>query len=272
MTEPSTTPGSSGGLPGSRAGTDGPNVVLVHGFTQTRASWNPVTEDLGRDHQVLVVDAPGHGEAGELRADLATGARLLIDAGGHAVYVGYSMGGRLALRAALDRPDLVSGLVLLGATAGIDNPNERAARQVADEAMAGRIEAEGVAPFLTGWLDQQLFTDLDVDPVDRAARLANTAAGLASSLRLAGTGTMDPPWWDELGRCQVPTLVVAGGRDQKFTALGCRLAEGLGGPSRFTSLPDVGHAAHLQRPQTFAALVRQFTASGPDSVGADPSA
>lgn len=262
MTPPSTTTGSGCGLPGSRRGSDGPAVVLVHGFTQTRASWNPVTAELGRDHQVTVVDAPGHGEAGELRADLGTGARLLTDTGGRATYVGYSMGGRLALRAALDRPDQVEGLVLLGATAGIDDPAERAARRARDEAMAERIETEGVARFLTGWLHQPLFAGLDIDPVDRAARRANTAAGLASSLRMAGAGTMDPPWWPELGRCRVPTLVVAGAHDHKFTSLGRRLAEGLGGRAQFSTLVDAGHAAHLQQPQAFATLVRRFAATG----------
>lgn len=238
----------------------GPRIVLVHGFTQTSASWSPVAEVLATGHQVVRVDAPGHGGSGGVRADLSQGADLLGDAGGEATYVGYSMGGRLALRLALDRPDRVRGLVLLGATAGIDDPAERAARRAADDALAATIERDGVGVFLDRWLAQPLFSDLSPTAEDLAARRANTAAGLASSLRLAGTGTMDPPWWDELEAVTAPTLVVAGSRDQKFTDLGHRLAAGIGPAATFGAVAGAGHAAHLQSPQAFADLVATFVA------------
>lgn len=243
--------------------------MLVHGFTQTQVSWAPVAADLARDHLVVAVDAPGHGGSTDVRADLATAAELLDqavgellgEAGGRAVYVGYSMGGRLALRLALDRPELVAGLVLLGATAGIDDPADRSARRVADEALAERIERAGVEAFLEGWLAQPLFAGLAVDPADLAARRANTPAGLASSLRLAGTSTMDPPWWDELPDLSAPTLVVAGERDEKFTTIARRLAAGIGANARFTTVAGAGHAAHLQQPDAFATLVRAWVAT-----------
>jgi len=261
-------------LPGAALGTAGPRVVLVHGFTQTRASWAAVARDLAADHRVLAVDAPGHGAAGRSPADLATGAAQLGAAGGRAVYVGYSMGGRLALRLALDRPDLVAGLVLLGATAGIDDPAERAARRVADEALAASIERDGVSAFLDRWLAQPLFAGLAVDPMDLAARRANPAAGLAGALRLAGTGTMDPPWWADLPSITAPTLVLAGAEDAKFAALGRRLAAGIGPRAAFETIPETGHAAHLQDPAAVAALVRRLTAptSGRPDLGASSGA
>src|SRR3954454_1022578 len=126
----------------------GPRIVLVHGFTQTHVSWSPIIEDLASDHEVVAVDAPGHGSSSDVRADLAEGAVHLAEAGGEATYVGYSMGARLALRLALDRPDLVERLVLIGATAGIDDADERAERRLADEALATTIERDGVEPFL----------------------------------------------------------------------------------------------------------------------------
>ena len=222
--------------------------------------------DLARDHRVVAVDAPGHGAAATRRDGLSGGARALVTTGGRALYVGYSMGGRLALRAALDHPDAVAGLVLLGATAGIDDPDERQARRRADDALADRIETQGVAEFLTGWLAQPLFGDLTVAPADHSARLANDAAGLASSLRRAGTGTMDPPWWDDLAASAVPSLVVAGQQDEKFTALGRRLTAALGGPAQFVAVEGAGHAAHLQRPGAFAELVRHFAATLSDGL------
>lgn len=241
----------------------GPLVVLVHGFTQTRVSWATVARLLAPDHRVRRVDAPGHGAAADVRSDLVDGARRLGAAGGRAVYVGYSMGGRLALRLALDRPDLVAGLVLLGATAGIDDAEERAARRRGDGLLADRLEADGVAAFLERWLSLPLFADLAPDPDDVAARLANTPEGLASSLRLAGTGTMDPPWWDELAAIEAPTLVLAGERDPKFTDLGHRLAAAIGPSASFAPVPLAGHAAHLEQPHTVVDLVRAFLATGP---------
>lgn len=256
-------PNSTPALHAVHSGSTGPTIALVHGFTQTHVSWATVEAQLAADHRLVAVDAPGHGGSTDVQADLAAGAGLLGDAGGRAVYVGYSMGGRLVLRLALDRPDLVAGLVLLGATAGIDDPDERAARRKTDEALADRIERHGIVPFVESWLAQPLFADRAVEPADRVARLANAPAGLASSLRLAGTGTMDPPWWDELTTVSAPSLVVAGERDEKFAVLGRRLADGIGDGARFTTIAGAGHAAYLEQPAAFAVLVRGFVATLP---------
>jgi 2-succinyl-6-hydroxy-2,4-cyclohexadiene-1-carboxylate synthase len=215
-------------------------------------------ERLPSGWDVRTPDLPGHGTACDLALDLAATADRLAASlgGGPALVIGYSMGGRTALRLALDHPEAVTGLVLVGATAGIDDLAERAARRAADEALADRIEAEGVEAFLDRWLTQPLFAGLAPEDDDLAARRANTATGLASSLRAAGTGTMDPPWWDELAAIAVPTLVVWGEADAKFAALGRRLAEAIGPNAETTALADVGHAAHLEAPDAFAALVR----------------
>lgn len=238
-----------------------PPVVLLHGFTQTGVSWRPVVEHLGPDLEVVAPDLPGHGTASAQRLDLADTAAALAEAQGRATYVGYSMGGRVALRLALDHPDRVERLVLIGATAGIDDPAERAARRAADEALARSIEADGVAAFLDRWLAQPLFAGLEPEPDDLAARLANNPAGLAASLRRAGTGTMDPPWWDALGAVTAPTTVVAGEHDAKFRTLGQRLVDALPGPTALTVVPGAGHACHLERPDVVAGLIREALAT-----------
>lgn len=242
---------------------DGPTVVLLHGFTQTGISWRPVVERLR--HRTVRVDLPGHGGSGDIEADLSTTAALVAAAiarhggpDGAPVLVGYSMGGRVALRLAIDRPTALSGLVLLGATAGLDDPTERAERRRGDEALAADIERDGVDAFVTRWLAQPLFAGLRTEQDDLAARRANPPAGLAGSLRRAGTGTMDPPWWDELSAVSVPTLVCWGERDERFAALGQRLAEGIGPLATSVELPRVGHAAHLEDPVEFAAELERF--------------
>src|SRR6202011_6209711 len=93
-----------------------------------------------------------------------------------ACYVGYSMGGRLSLHLALERPDLVERLVLVGATAGLASPADRAARRAADEALAGRLAAEGVEAFVDWWLAQPLFAHLQAEAAGREDRLTNGAA------------------------------------------------------------------------------------------------
>ena len=238
----------------------GPRVVLVHGFTQTGRSWGPIATDLGRDHEVVLVDAPGHGGSAAVRTDLTAGAALVGAAGGRATYVGYSMGGRLALHLALDRPDHVDALVLLGATAGIEDEEERAARRRSDEVWAGELERDGLDPFLRRWLAQPLFANLPADAADLDDRRRNTVGGLASSLRLAGTGSQAPRW-TELPRLRMPVLVLAGEHDERFAALGRRMAAEIGGNAAFATVPGAGHAAHRERPESFLAVLRAFLSS-----------
>ena len=209
------------------------------------------------DHEVVLVDAPGHGGSGGVDTDLSGAGRLLADAGGRATYVGYSMGGRMVLHTALERPATVERLVLVGATAGIDDPVERAERRTADDALAASIERDGVAAFLDRWLANPMFAGLPDDPADRAERLRNTASGLASSLRSCGTATQEPSW-SRLGELRMPVQVLAGERDEKFVALGERLARSIGENARFEIVRDAGHAAHLERPGEFTATLARF--------------
>jgi 2-succinyl-6-hydroxy-2,4-cyclohexadiene-1-carboxylate synthase len=244
----------------AEAAGQGPRLVLVHGFTQTRDCWGPLADDLATDHEVWRVDAPGHGRSAAVHAGLAEGARLIGQRCGRATYLGYSMGGRHLLHLALDRPELVERLVLLGATGGIDDPAERAERRARDEALARRLEEGGLEAFLDDWLAQPLFAGLPEPVQFREQRAENTTEGLAASLRLAGTGTQEP-LWDRLGRLSMPVLAVAGERDAKFTALARRLAASIGPNAEVAVVPGAGHAAHLERPADFAAILRRWLAS-----------
>jgi 2-succinyl-6-hydroxy-2,4-cyclohexadiene-1-carboxylate synthase len=236
---------------------EGRRVVLVHGFTQTGASWRTLSADLARDHEVVAVDAPGHGRSVDVRADLDTTGRLLVDLGGPATYVGYSMGGRMCLHAAVADPAAVRGLVVVGATGGIDDERERSARRDADEALADHLVEVGLDAFLDEWLAQPLFAGLDDAAADRPSRLDNTTIGLASSLRLAGTGTQRL-LWDHLHVVECPVLVVAGERDVKFRAAGERLVAAIGTNAELVVIEGAGHAAHAERPAVFGRLVRSW--------------
>ena len=104
----------------------GPRLVLVHGFTQTGRSWAAAADHLAAGHEVVAVDAPGHGDSATIEADLPAGADLLGATGGRATYVGYSMGGRLCLHLAVARPDLVERLVLVERDGGDRRPRRAA--------------------------------------------------------------------------------------------------------------------------------------------------
>ena len=244
-------------------------VVLVHGFTQTGASWRPVAERLRARHGVVCPDAPGHGRAAGVTADLWAGARHLGSQGGRGAYVGYSMGGRLALHLALAEPALVTALVLVSATAGIDDPADRAERVAADQALAARIEAVGVERFLDEWLAQPMFAGL---PAEGRAGRSHDADGLASSLRLAGTGAQEP-LWSRLGELAMPALVVVGERDAKFRALGERLRDGIPGAT-LAVVPGAGHTVHLEQPDAFLAVLEPWLdehAAQPPTANPRPS-
>jgi 2-succinyl-6-hydroxy-2,4-cyclohexadiene-1-carboxylate synthase len=205
--------------------------VLVHGFTQTAASWRGVLDG-------TAVDV-------EPQDDLWSTAAWLGETAGPGEYVGYSMGGRLCLHLALARPDLVQRLVVLGAHPGLHDPGERAARREADEAWARLIEQEGVDAFLERWLAQPLFAGLrDPGPRQRDPDV------LTRCLRRLGTGGQEP-LWPRLGELAMPVLVLAGDRDDKYVDIGRHTAGAIGANAAFAVVPDAGHAAHLEQPEAF---------------------
>ncbi|HTC80771.1 MAG TPA: alpha/beta fold hydrolase, partial [Acidimicrobiia bacterium] len=82
------------------------------------------------------------------------------------------------------------------------------------------------------------------------------------SLRLLGTGAQEPAW-DRLGEIDVPVLLMAGEHDTKFSALAFRLAAGIGPGAGISLVPGAGHAAHLERPQSVAAILTRFLSTLP---------
>jgi len=234
--------------------------VLVHGFTQTGRSFAPLLDGLA-DYDVVTPDLPGHGPSPEAPTDLGGAAERLGEIGGRAAYLGYSMGGRVALHLALARPDLVERLVLVGVTAGIEEDAERAARRAADEETAAGLERDGVEAFLARWLAQPLFATLSPQAAGLDARRENTAAGLAAALRRLGTGVQEPLWNRLLG-LRPPTLVMAGENDDKYCELALRVGAWIGSGASLAMVPQTGHACHLEAPDTFLALLLPWLAEG----------
>lgn len=218
----------------------------------------PVATQLALRHRCIVVDAPHHGEAQERDVTFDEAVELVADTAVDSVLVGYSMGGRMALAAAVRHSSSLRALVLVSATAGIVDDAEREARRNADDALAARIEAIGTDAFLREWTTQPLFAGSTIDHDDLNARRTNRPDSLAQSLRRCGTG-MQVPLWDELGRIDVPTLLIAGQRDIKFVEIAERLQGSIHG-SELAIVTDAGHATHLDRPVECVSLIADFVA------------
>ena len=136
-------------------------------------------------YEVVAVDAPGHGESDELQLDVVETAALLGDTGPSDL-IGYSMGGRITLELAVAPPNGSSGSYS-SAPPPASRTMATCRGRAADEQRAEEVERDGVAAFLDRWLSLPIFTTLSPAAAGLEARRANTAAGLAASLRLAGT-------------------------------------------------------------------------------------
>lgn len=234
-----------------------PTIVLLHGFTQTGRSWAPTVAALGERYRALAPDLRGHGSAAAARpVDFASvRADVLALAPERFVLAGYSMGGRIALSLALAAPDRVSHLILLGASPGIADAAERRSRRAADEALAERIEGEGIEAFAREWAALPLFADQApaVAAAADAERRGQDPAGLAAALRGLGSGVMEP-LWDRLPQLRIPVTLIVGERDAKFRAIGGRMAAALPDVALHV-VPGAGHAVQLEAPEAVAELL-----------------
>jgi pimeloyl-ACP methyl ester carboxylesterase len=150
----------------------------------------------------------------------------------------------------------LSKAVVIGATGGIEDPSQRAERRQADEATADALEASGdVDAFIDTWVASPMFSRL-ADAADATERRRNSASGLASSLRLAGTGTQEP-LWERIRDIDVPLLTLAGSDDNRFGAHALRLAQ-TAAHGVASLVPGGGHAVHLAQPDAVVRVVHHW--------------
>ncbi|HEV7846008.1 MAG TPA: alpha/beta fold hydrolase [Thermoleophilaceae bacterium] len=226
-------------------------VLFIPGFMQRGDSWRPVAELLPESYPSRLLDHAEHSFEGRMGEILASGASVLV---------GYSLGGRLALRAALRSPDSFAGVVVVGSTAGIEEGPLRVTRAEADEKLASWMEAMPIEDIVSLWERQPLFADQSDALVEqqRPGRLSHDPRSLALLLRTAGQGTLEPVW-HELRSLELPLLAIAGARDDGYSAAVKRIAA-TAPNGRAVIVEDAGHAAHLQQPQEVADLIAEFVA------------
>ena len=228
-----------------------PTVTFVPGFMQRGESWQPVAARLAATYRTDCLDFTTWSMEERI-------AELLGAAPPGGAVVGYSMGGRLALHAALREPDRLGALVLVGVTAGIEDPAERADRRASDESLAEWMERRSIEEVVARWEDQPVFAgqSSELRERQRAGRLSHDPERLAQLLRSAGQGA-SPPVWDRLGDLRCPVLLTAGEQDRRYATAARRMAERIPW-ARVKLVRDAGHAPQLEAPAEFAQLLGEF--------------
>lgn len=243
-------------------------IVCLHGFTSTSATWEAFANEMPQ-YRIVAIDLIGHGETSapaqashySMPIQVALLDDVLQTLNIEQFYLlGYSMGGRIALSYALTHEERVRALLLESASPGLAYEHERAARKEADDALAARIERDGVEAFVNDWERIPLFysqTNLspDVQRSIRAERLAQRAVGLANSLRGIGTG-VQPSNWHRLEELSIPVILMTGELDEKFCLLAQKMQAFLEQSAHMT-IPDVGHAIHVENLAQFATIVKE---------------
>ena len=247
----------------------GPAVLFLHGFTGSVETWTPHLGAL-EAFAVLRIDFLGHGGSGAPRdvrrygmdACIADVLSLLDCVGIQRVaVVGYSMGGRVAMRIALRAPERIWALVLESTSPGIADAAERRSRVRHDSMLAQRIRDEGVPAFVDHWQSIPLFSSQarlsqETRCALRTQRLQHTPEGLANSLQGLGAG-MQEPVLHSLRNLHLPVLLLAGELDGKYCGLAKEMAAAL--PcSHLRIVRGAGHAVHLEQRLAFDETVAGF--------------
>ena len=240
-----------------------PRIHALHGFAGNGGDFSLLHDRL--PYAMDAVDLLGHGSSpsSEEPADYAAERQVALLDGclpGNCLLLGYSMGGRLALQYAAARPGRVRALILVGASPGLSDEQERTSRQAWDEAQARRLESEGLPAFLAHWWNLPIIrSQASIEPAHlarmRGDRQAAAAGSLCASLRGFGTGSM-PPLWTSLSGIRCPVLLVAGETDEKYRRINRELAGRLQAESAV--IGGAGHCAHLERPEACAEHIRSF--------------
>ena len=232
------------------------------------ADWTPVVQELEDGFRCLTVDLPGHGQSLGQPEDAysvegATDAVVdVLDAEGIAActFIGYSMGGRVALSLALRHPKRAERLVLESASPGLKTEADRAERRAVDAERAARIE-DDLEAFLADWYRQPLFESLARHGLVEEmveTRSTNDPQELARALRGMSPGRQTS-FWNRLGEIECPTLLLTGALDDKYMAITKDAAARIDSARRVV-LSGAGHNVHAERSSAFVEALDSFLA------------
>ena len=246
----------------------GPVVVLLHGFPLDRSMWTHQRSSVGAVYRVISPDLRGHGSSaapdGIYTVDsMADDVLELLDAlqlTEPLVIGGLSMGGYLALSIAVRHPERVKGLMLMNSRAAADTPEAAKAR----EQRAEEIERSGeTEPVISAMLPRMFARKTFERHPELVARMharmlrtpARTIAGTLRGLAIRPDRSADLP------SISIPTLVMAGLEDQIIPLEESQRIVDLVPNARLVTIPDAGHVAPLENPESANAAILKFLES-----------
>jgi len=249
---------------------DGPPLIALHGFTGSSSTWHPLAQAIQSTNTIFAVDLIGHGASSKPRnsarysmertvEDLLTMLNILGLP--RANWLGYSMGGRIALSLGLQAPDKCTSLILESTSPGIKDASSRRARVNTDEDLAMLLESQGIAAFESLWASLPLWASQarlsnETKQSLKSQRLSNDPQALAASLRGIGSGRQ-PYVGDKVSSLAVPTCFIAGEEDEQYRRLALSMAREVK-KGKAVIVANAGHALHLEQPETFQKTISAF--------------
>jgi pimeloyl-[acyl-carrier protein] methyl ester esterase len=252
----------------------GPALALIHGWAMHGGLFAPLVEQLQHRYTLHLVDLPGHGHAHADATALepATLAADLVARVPDAVWLGWSLGGQFALRAALDHPQCVRGLVMLASSprfvSGPDWPHGVDAQVFRDFAALLEQDFRGT---LEGFLALEALGSPHVQDDLRSLRAQAFARGepdrraLLEGLQLLDSVDARA----ELPGLRVPSLWISGRRDRLVPAGAMPAAAAMAAEARSVVIAGAGHAPFLSAAEAVAEAIDAFM-QGLAEAGAGP--
>jgi len=246
----------------------GPCIVFGHSFLCSGAMWAAQVRGLADRARAVNVDLRGHGRSSPSSGtfgldDMVDDVLAVLDAvhADRAVWAGLSIGGMVALRAALRAPERVSGLVLADTTARA----ETARKRIEYGALALVVRLAGLRPVLPvvmrlmfGATTRRRRPDLVAEWRERFAS-AHVGSMLATLRALLDRESVGPL----LGGIRAPCLVIVGEEDASLPPSHSReIASGIPG-SRLVVVPGAGHLSALEQPEVVTSAMREFLGALP---------
>jgi 3-oxoadipate enol-lactonase len=241
----------------------GENLVLIHGLGDNLNMWYHQVPVFSKSYRVITYDTRGSGKTespeGEysislLVDDVCELVRSLKVEG--AYFLGYSMGGRVALELTLKYPEMVKAFVLANSAVGLNPPTPEALerRRVMVELLA-KGDMKKFTEMMTTAAFSPGFESKNPNEFKKymGVKLQNKSAGISRLMRMLGTPATPP----DLSKVKCPVLLIAGENDQYMGAAQARQAGEMIRGSKVVILPT-GHAAAIEMPDKFNAAVLEF--------------
>lgn len=247
---------------------EGKPLLLIHGTSDSLLTWNAITPHLADEFRLISLDLPGHGfsqapQTMSMQQFIDAGAEVLEHLGiANATWIGNSLGGGIAWRAALERSDKVNALVLIDPSGA---PNKQAAKSNLGfrllRSPVGRFLGKHITPrsliekSITGTVaDANIVSEEMIDRYWHLLRLPGNRSALASLAQLPRSDEM----WNRIGEINVPTLILWGDQDQLTPYKNAPKFNSSIKGSELITYKGIGHMPMIEVPEQAAADIDAF--------------